>query len=288
MKRLLLFAIVSLLAACSSSSPQDGQDGLDGADILYVDLGHGDAPLVDPETIDAVQDVADSTDLDMIPTEDVVPDGPIADLQPLDLQVDDLQVDAPVEVDEFYCGDDECGDDEDCDSCPEDCGDCPPLLNWCLISGNEGDKVQCEIRLVAEDESSPKATQFQLDMDFEPAQVAYDGITCPADGVDLCDLVGVLPTQHAINTAEQSPGVVRLIITKPGEPAPISDAYLSGDSVVGDPYVLDLIFSLTTTISEEAPVMVSLTNMVGSDATGNPLNADQDPDGMIVTGSDSP
>ncbi len=277
MKRLLLFAMIGLLAACSSPDCNCESD-TSGGELDLLDIGGDsqDTSQISPDLTVPDPDLSEVVPIDLV-VDDV--DEEIADLPYVDSEISDEVPDIPP----VGCGDDECGDDEDCASCPEDCGDCPPELNWCLISGDAGDEVECEISLAAADDGSPKATQFQLDMNFDEAQVAYDGVTCPANDVDLCDLVGVLPTQHAINTAEQSPGVVRLIITKPGEPAPISEAYLSGDIVVGDSYVLDLVFSLEATIAEDAPVAVSLSNMVGSDAVGNPLNAVQDLDGLIVT-----
>jgi len=280
--------LIGLLAACSTSSEstfndvdmQGASDATDAIqDLVESDQVAGEDSQYTPDNFIPDPDLSEVIPADLLAEvlDDV--DEEIADVPQVDLEPVDEVMDVPF----VGCGDEECGDEEDCASCPEDCGDCPPLLDWCQLSGGVGDQVECSISLAAKSDSSPKATQFQLDMNFVPDLVAFDGTTCPSDGVDLCEIVGVLPTQHAINTAEQGPGVVRLIITKPGEPAAISEAYLEGDEVVGEPYVLDLLFSLTSAIPEEAPVAVSLTDMLGSDATGSPLNAVQESDGLIVT-----
>ena len=180
------------------------------------------------------------------------------------------------------CGDNSCNGDETCTTCPGDCGACPQS-GWCKLSGSQGQKVNCAVNLAAENSGSAKATQFQFDMNFDSAKVKFDSTTCLKNGVDLCNLVGVLPTQHAVQTAEQAPGVVRLTLTKSGAAVAISQAYLQGAVVQGDAWVLDLVFELKTTVSAGVPAAVTLTQMLGSEATGSKLSATQQADGLIVT-----
>ncbi len=180
------------------------------------------------------------------------------------------------------CGQNGCESGENCETCPGDCGECPAEA-WCKLSGNQGDKIECTISIAAKSNSSPKATQFQFDMNFDPTKVDFDSTTCEKNGVDLCQLVGVLPTQHAVGTAVQSAGVVRLTLTKSGQAVAISQAYMQGNSVLGNAYVLDLVFSLKTNVSANSAVQVSLTEMLGSDSTGSKLSATQQADGLIIT-----
>jgi hypothetical protein len=180
------------------------------------------------------------------------------------------------------CGNDACDNGETCTTCPGDCGACPEE-SWCKLSGSQGEKIECTIKLATISNSSPKATQFQFDMNFDSSKVAFDSTTCEKNGVDLCTLVGVLPTQHAIGTAVQGPGVVRLTLTKSGEAVAISQAYMQGNNVLGNPYVLDLVFSLKTNVSANSAVQVTLTDMLGSDATGSKLSATQKDAGLLVT-----
>lgn len=283
MKRLLLIVLIGLLAACSTDC-ECGDDASSSPveDVLEsVDAGE-DVTDVAPVELDLVQEQVEEDALDVPQVE---PDLVYAELDAtIDIpQVEPDLVQFELEVTVEPCGDGECDDDEDCASCPDDCGDCPPLVEWCQITGDQGDEVECELSLAAESDSSPKATQLQLDMNFDSTKLVFVETLCPGEVIDSCQEYQVLPTKHSIGTQEQSPGVVRLVLTNSGEPAAISEAYLQGDTVVGDPYVLDLVFSLADTIPADSPVAVSLTNMLGSDATASPLSAHQESDGLIVT-----
>ena len=186
------------------------------------------------------------------------------------------------------CPDGDCNGNETCTTCPADCGACPEE-SWCKLSGDQNDKVECEIRIAAESNSSSKATQFQFDIDFDSSKLAFDGTKCLVNGLDMCGQFGIIGAGHSVDTQPQQAGVVRLTLTKSGTPKSISDAYLSGQSVLGNPYVLNLVFSLKTNVPANQASQVTLTGMKGADATASPLSASQQDDGLIVTSaSDEP
>ena len=180
------------------------------------------------------------------------------------------------------CPDGECNGDETCETCAADCGECPEEA-WCKLSGSSGEEIECKITIAAESNSSSKATQFQFDINFDSTKIDFDGTTCMSNGFDVCGQFGIIGAGHSVDTQVQSAGVVRLTVTKSGEPENITDAYLVGESVLGNPYVLDLVFSLKTNLSANQAKQVTLTGMKGADATASPLSAIQKPDGLIVT-----
>ncbi len=180
------------------------------------------------------------------------------------------------------CGDGQCNYGETCTSCPGDCGACPEE-SWCKLSGTQGQQVKCEINIAATSSASPKATQFQLDINYNATKVTFGGTSCLTNGMDTCSMFGVVSSGHSVDTQTQSSGVERLTITKSGNPTVISQAYLQGGQVQGNPYVLDLVFTLKTAISAGQAVQVTLTQMKGADATASPLSATQQADGLIVT-----
>jgi len=179
------------------------------------------------------------------------------------------------------CGDGECNGEENCESCPDDCGECGG--GWCNLSGSNGEEIECEINLAAEDASSPKATQFQVDFGFTDSKVSFEGTKCMVNGMDMCGSFGITASSHAVDTQVQGAGVVRLTLTKSGDPKTINDAYVQGQAVQGDPYVLDLKFKLKQSISAEQAVQVTLSGMTGATALAKALTANQQADGLIVT-----
>jgi hypothetical protein len=181
-----------------------------------------------------------------------------------------------------YCGDDECNNGETCSDCADDCGACPPA-GWCQLSGSQGQQLACQVKLAAASNSSPKATQFQFDINFASAKVGFDGTKCLVNGLDMCGQFGIIGAGHSVDTQAQSAGVVRLTLTKSGTPKNITDAYVSGQSVSGNPYVLDMLFTLKGAVAANQAVAVTLTEAKGADATASPLAATQNADGVIVT-----
>ena len=180
------------------------------------------------------------------------------------------------------CGNGECDFGETCQTCPGDCDECPSE-GWCQLSGDSGQEIACEIRIAAENAQSEKATQFQFDMNFDAGKVGFAGTKCVVNGMDICSMFGVTESGHSVNTEPQSAGVVRVTLTASGAPKSITDAYVQGQSVQGEPYVLDLRFTLNQNIAAGQAVQVSLTQMVGSNAAALPVYASQQTDGLIVT-----
>jgi len=120
-----LLLLVMATVACSSESAQNGDsDATADINVTPDSLFPGDtADSLEPDlpsTPDAAETTPDdstSPDLDAA-TPDLVD---VADSH--DNSAPDLLPDTPQE----FCGDSICQDDEECSTCPQDCGTCPPV-----------------------------------------------------------------------------------------------------------------------------------------------------------------
>ena len=186
------------------------------------------------------------------------------------------------------CGDGQCNGAETCGTCEADCGACPSG-DWCKLSGSSGAEVSCQLELAATSAASPKATGAELVMNFDASKVDFTrfhdefciGQTCmpwdtPPQGT-------IQPTGHTLTFNEQLAGKIKVVMYHGSVPAtPLTQAYMSGQSVVGDAELVELVFTLKTTISEGQPVPVTLNGLKATDASANPLTMTFQ-DGVLVT-----
>ncbi|MBM4352741.1 MAG: hypothetical protein FJ109_02940 [Deltaproteobacteria bacterium] len=183
------------------------------------------------------------------------------------------------------CGDQVCNGNETCESCAQDCGTCP-AAGWCKLSGKAGDTVMCQLALAAENAASPKATGIQFKISWDNAKVGLDKLSCMAGGIDMCDQFNTLPTGHALSVvppkAQWAGNVSAAIYYGNVPPKAITEAYLEGGKVVGNGYVLDLVFKIKQPIDAAAAVVPAFTDLKGTDAVANSLTVTMDA-GLLVT-----
>ena len=187
------------------------------------------------------------------------------------------------------CGDGDCNGAETCTSCEDDCGACPS--GWCGLFGSQGTEVSCSMELAAENVSSPKATGAELVFHFDSTKVTFvkfHGENCDlVPGMcfdwDIPPQGTLAATGHTLTSNEQAPGKIKTLIYHASQPTkPITEAYMSGASVVGDATLVDLVFSMNQTVSAGQPVQVTFTDMMATDAEANSLAMTLQ-DGVLVT-----
>lgn len=174
------------------------------------------------------------------------------------------------------CGDGICDlETEDCQSCFEDCGACP--VGWCTLSGKAGDEVSCPVNLVAVSAAAPRATGLQLRFMFDESLAHFSyfhDLDC-ADPENCADWnippeTSIKPTGHTLKWEKMAPGLIRVIIFHFSQwDLPLSEAYLEGDQVVGDPWLFDIVFTLQVDVSPNTPVIVSLDELTSTDEEAN-------------------
>ncbi len=183
------------------------------------------------------------------------------------------------------CGDGQCNGGETCGTCAQDCGACPPD-GWCKLSGKSGDTVTCKLSLAAENAASPKATGVQFKVAYDNAKVGLEKFSCMVGGIDMCDQFNTLPTGHAVSAAPpkgQWAGSVSVAIYYGNvPPKAITEAYMDAGKVVGDPYVLDLVFKIKQEIAAGSAVTPSVSDLKGTDANANSLSVSFQ-SGLMVT-----
>lgn len=155
----LLVCLFSLWAGCSNSTgvnlpdedvaqsldlPGQDQGALETDSQTQDDVASDHSELVDltdPMDVapdDSPQDVADSAS-EVLPPLDVLDDG--GSLDAVDLMdshlLDSMESDLSEELVLPSCPDDECNGEETCETCPEDCGECPPACPDGLCNGDE-------------------------------------------------------------------------------------------------------------------------------------------------------
>jgi hypothetical protein len=183
------------------------------------------------------------------------------------------------------CGDSKCNGTETCTTCPGDCGACP-VTTWCSISGNAGATVTCKIKLAAENAASSKATAFQFILGYDPAKVTLEKVSCMKGTTDNCDKFTKLVTGHKLLflPAKGSwAGSVKVVAYfEGGTPVNVTEAYLNGAQVVGNPDVMDLVFKLSQNIPAGTPLVPTLTEISATDKDAKNLGV-QLLNGILVT-----
>ncbi|NUN15937.1 MAG: hypothetical protein HUU55_20110, partial [Myxococcales bacterium] len=145
----------------------------------------------------------------------------------------------------------------------------------CLVSGTAGSEVICNINVARGDISFDSATAGQIELSFAPgvAQVSTfsDGEVCFAPGFCFPYQIPLPFTQlqsgHSVSLNPDQAflwftGGEMLIAHLSDATVPLSDAYMMGNVVIGDPMMISIHFTLNVDIPANAPLEVVATKVV--------------------------
>jgi hypothetical protein len=164
-----------------------------------------------------------------------------------------------------------------------------PIL--CTLSGDAGTQQTCTVNVAALVGTAP-ATALQFDAVFDTDLVSFSGLSCPvpaatsgvcppvADSCDLCagtwtygaiqqDFAPVLPSGHSI-TKTILEETLRVMFWIMQEPAPVlteaewSDGFLVQVDPPAAPFLLDIVFTMNSSVAEADATPVYAKEMTGS------------------------
>ena len=135
------------------------------------------------------------------------------------------------------------------------------------------------MNLVASSEQGAVANGLQFDLVVTNGAASLSSLSCPLPGspFDMCALASVLRSGHTIATSEvDAPEeATRVMFFKASEMTNINDAFRTGEeTIVGDPHVANLNFTLSVNADAEAPLEVELVRIIASDANADGLPAE--------------
>jgi hypothetical protein len=157
----------------------------------------------------------------------------------------------------------------------------------CLLSGAAGATVACDLQLARASVGSPAPVAAQFDLSWQPSAATLvtfsDGQKCfpggPCIPYTIPGNFQALQSGHSVSiepkplSAWAGLGHVILVNTQTAD-AELTDAYLDGPVVVGDPILMKAEFQLTQSIDPANPVPVFMTNIVLSQKDPLPLQSE--------------
>ena len=150
----------------------------------------------------------------------------------------------------------------------------------CIVSGTAGTKVECPIQLVRSSQAELPAAAMQFTIKYSGAMTFdyfSDGVH-PVFGVPWLIPANFngLQSGHTVSMNPKLPAdwVVSgsVLLSNTSDPtAPLTDAYLDGGNVIGDPILMTAHFTLAENIPAGTPAEVTLLNIVASDKASGTL-----------------
>ncbi|GMV38354.1 MAG: hypothetical protein AMXMBFR64_00700 [Myxococcales bacterium] len=162
----------------------------------------------------------------------------------------------------------------------------------CAVAGPTGTSITCPIKHARFDDGTPLPGTLHFVLQFESASLKMQGMTDTVCFGASCVAAAVPPNKlspsgHTASLTPASPanwlGNVDVHLANVSDPAsPLTEAWLAGGAVQGDPEILTLHMSTKIDIPVEAPVFVYLHNVTSWSTAGAELHTWVQ-DGLIVS-----
>ncbi|GMV39404.1 MAG: hypothetical protein AMXMBFR64_11200 [Myxococcales bacterium] len=156
----------------------------------------------------------------------------------------------------------------------------------CLLWGQSGQTVACELHLARATEASPPAVNLQADWAWDATAASLDqlqdGEKCFTPEFCVPWLIpssfSALQSGHSVNLDPTTPATWTgaghmLLANVQAADVPLTEAWLEGPILHGESHVVTALFTLKKDIPASSPVPVSLSNLVMSDKDLHPLAA---------------
>ena len=132
--------------------------------------------------------------------------------------------------------------------------------------------MKCPIKIARDASNSAKPQGFEFVFNFNAAKLTFANFSCMDGADDVCADDKKLVAGHSLQQQAQGDGMIKVLtFIMSFDETPVSDAYMSGGNVVGDPLVMDIVFTLATKIDAQQPEEVTFTNMSATDVWATSL-----------------
>ncbi|NUN14187.1 MAG: lamin tail domain-containing protein [Myxococcales bacterium] len=187
--------------------------------------------------------------------------------------------------DEDDCTLDFCVPETGCNHVPTSAPECLPKDVICSVSGSAGASVTCPVRVARATQTMPMPVGLQTNFLFDSAMLTLTSISDEGAATPPQPLS---PSGHQVyplpaDLVDWSGDGWLFVFDLSGSGSPVTTAYQSAGTLIGDPNVVDFTFTLLVDIDETAPALVEVPAAFGTTSQAEIMTGTVDQGTIILS-----